>query len=194
MNNRLRSAIIGGVVIGLLSGIPYVRLGNVACCMWVVLGGAFASYLYIKKSPVPVNVGEGAGIGAIAGAIGLVVEIVVGLPLTILTGYPEMKLIVGLLERMDPQKADAYRHQIEELTSAPFSEQLFHTIFSWGTLLSLVITVVFALIGGLVAVPIFEKRKMDAGPPPPPPYFGGTPGTGYPPPPPPPPSGYGPQT
>src|SRR5919199_4859276 len=117
MDNKLRAAIIGGVVIGLLSGIPYVRLGNVACCMWVVLGGAFASYLYIKKSTTPVNVGEGAMIGAIAGAIGMIVEIVVGLPLTILTGYPEMKLVVGLLERMDPQKADEYRHQIEQLTS-----------------------------------------------------------------------------
>lgn len=194
MNSRLRSAIIGGVVIGLLSGIPYVRLGNVACCMWVVLGGAFASYLYIKKSPTPVNLGEGAMIGAIAGMIGMVVEIVVGLPLTILTGYPELNLIAGLLERMDPQKADEYRHQIEQLTSIPFSEQFFHAVFSWGTLLSLLITVVFALIGGLIAVPIFEKRKTDAGPPPPPPYFGGTPGGAYMPTPPPPPAGYGPET
>ena len=76
MDNKWRSAITGGVVIGLLSGIPYVRLGNVACCMWVVLGGALASYLYIKKSPTPVNVGEGAMIGAIAGAIGMIVEII----------------------------------------------------------------------------------------------------------------------
>ena len=60
MNDKLRSAIVGGVVIGLLSGIPYVRLGNVICCLWVIVGGALASYLYIKKSPAPVNIGEGA--------------------------------------------------------------------------------------------------------------------------------------
>ena len=191
MDNRLRSAITGGVVIGLLSGIPYVRLGNVACCMWVVLGGALASYLYIKKSPVPVNVGEGALTGAIAGVIGMVVEIVVGLPLTILTGYPELKLIAGLLERMDPQRAEEYRHQIEELANVPFTEQFFHAVFSWGTLLSLLITVIFALIGGLIAVPIFEKRKTDAGPPPPPPYFGGAPGADYMSAPPPPSDSYG---
>ncbi|HKC62839.1 MAG TPA: DUF5518 domain-containing protein [Pyrinomonadaceae bacterium] len=192
MDNKWRSAIIGGVVIGLLSGIPYVRLGNVACCMWVVLGGALASYLYIKRSPTPVNVGEGALIGAIAGAIGMIVEIVVGLPMTILTGYPELKLIAGLLERMDPQRAEEYRHQIEELATVPFTEQFFHAVFSWGTLLSLLITVIFALIGGLIAVPIFEKRKTDAGPPPPPPYFGNTPGGAYAPPPPP--AGYGPES
>lgn len=191
MNDRLRSAVIGGVVIGLLSGIPYVRLGNVICCLWVILGGAFAAYLYIKKSPTPVNAGEGALIGAIAGAIGMVVEIIVGLPLTILTGYPELKFLVGLMERVDPAKAEAYRLQIENLTSFSFSEQLFYSVFSWRTLLSLLLTVIFALIGGLIAVPLFEKRKDNAGPPPPPTFYDtGTSGayalT------PPPPSGYGP--
>ena len=191
MSNRLRSAIIGGVVIGLLSGIPYVRLGNVICCLWVILGGAFAAYLYIKKSPVPVNAGEGALIGAIAGAIGMVVEIVVGLPLTILTGYPELRFLIGLMERVDPAKAEAYRRQVEDLTSFSFSEQLFYSVFSWRTLLSLLLTVIFALIGGLIAVPLFEKRKDNAGPPPPPTFYGGGPGGTYAPPPPPP-SGYGP--
>jgi hypothetical protein len=198
MNNKLRSAIIGGVVIGLLSGLPYVRLGNVICCLWIIVGGAFASYLYIKKSSVPVNVGEGALVGAVAGAIGLGVEIVVGLPLTILMGYPELKFLVGLMERVDAGKAEEYRHRIEELTSFSFSEQFVHSVFSWGTLLSLLLTVVFALIGGLIAVPLFEKRKDEAVPPPPPSFYGSEPGGGggayAPPPPPPPPGGYGPQT
>jgi hypothetical protein len=193
MSEKLRSAIIGGVVIGLLSGIPYVRLGNIICCLWIVLGGAFAAYLYIKKSPTPVNVGEGALVGAIAGAIGMVVEIVVGLPLTILTGYPELKFLVGLMERVDPAKAEAYRRQMEDMASFSFSEQLFHSVFSWGTLLSLLLTVIFALIGGLIAVPLFEKRKDNAGPPPPPPsFYDGGSGGAYAPPPPPP-SGYGPE-
>jgi hypothetical protein len=194
MSNRLRSAIIGGVIIGLLSGIPYVRLGNVICCLWVILGGAFAAYLYIKKSPAPVNVGEGALIGAIAGTIGMVVEIVVGLPLTILTGYPELKFLVGLMERVDPAKAEAYRRQVEDLASFSFSKQFFYSVFSWRTLLSLLLTIIFALIGGLIAVPLFEKRKDNAGPPPPPTFYDGGTGGAYPPTPPPPPSGYGPET
>jgi len=194
MNNKLRSAIIGGVVIGLLSGIPYVKLGNVFCCLWIIAGGAFASYLYIKKSPVPVNIGEGALVGALAGAIGTVVELLVGVPLTILTGYPELNFMVGLMERVDPQRAELYRQRAEELISKPFSEQFFHSVFSLGTLLSLLITVVFALIGGLIAIPLFEKRKADALPtPPPPPYYGGTPGGVYAPPPPPPTDTYGPE-
>jgi hypothetical protein len=183
MNNKLRSAIIGGVVIGLLSGIPFVRLGNVICCLWVIAGGSLASYLYIKKSPTPVNIGEGALIGVIAGAIGTIVMLIVGVPLTILTGYPESTIMLGLLERVDPQKAEFYRQTIADITSRPFLDQFFHSVFSLGTLISLLITVFFAMIGGLIAIPLFEKRKADAGPPPPPPYFGGTPGDIYAPPP-----------
>jgi len=191
MNDKLRSAIVGGVVIGLLSGIPYVRLGNVICCLWVIIGGALASYLYIKKSPAPVNIGEGAMIGAIAGAIGTVVELIVGIPLTILTGNPELNFLLNLMERVDPQKAESYRQMAAEAMRRPFSEQFFYAVFSLRTLLTLLITVVFALVGGLIAIPLFEKRKADAGPPPPPPYFGGTPGDTYAPPPPSPPGSYG---
>lgn len=192
MNNKLRSAVIGGIVIGLLSGIPYLRLGNVVCCIWIISGGALATYLYIRKSPTPVNIGEGALIGALAGAIGTVVELIVGVPLAILAGYPELNFMVGLMERVDPQKAEMYRQRVEDLISRPFAEQFFYSVFSLGTLLSLLITVVFALVGGLVAIPLFEKRKPDQGPPPPPSY-GGTPGGEYAPPPlPPPPGSYGP--
>jgi hypothetical protein len=195
MNSKLRAALIGGVVLGLLSGIPYVRLGNIFCCLWVVLGGALASYLYIKQSAAPMNMGEGALIGALAGAIGTFVELIVGVPLMILTGYPENKLIVGLLERVNPQQAEIYQSRVQELLDRSFGEQFFYHVFSLGTLLNLLITVVLALVGGLLAVPLFEKRKADAVLPPPPPYYGGTPGPTYPPPPPPPPpGGYGPET
>ena len=193
MNSKVRAALIGGVVLGLLSGIPYLRLGNILCCLWVLLGGALASYLYIKQSATPVQMGEGALIGASAGAIGTFVELIVGVPLTILTGYPENKLIVGLLERIDPRQAEEYQRRIQPLLDMSFGEQFFHQVFSLGTLLNLLITVVLALVGGLLAVPLFEKRKANILPPPPPPYYGGTPGPTYPPPPPPP-GSYGPET
>jgi hypothetical protein len=186
MTNKLRSAIIGGVVIGLLSGIPYLNLVNVFCCLWIIVGGALASYLYIKKSSVPVNIGEGAMIGALAGAIGMMVQLLVGVPLTILAGYPELNFLVSIMERLDPQKAEIYRQRVEHILSRPFSEQFFSSVFSLGTLLNLLITVVFAMIGGLIAIPLFEKRKADIlpPPPPPPPYYGSTPGGDYSPPPP----------
>ncbi|HEX8847086.1 MAG TPA: hypothetical protein VF791_20755 [Pyrinomonadaceae bacterium] len=163
MNNKLRAALFGGAVIGILSGIPYVRLGNVLCCLWVVIGGAFATYLYAKQSPVQVNVGDGALIGAMAGAIGTVLQLIIGIPLTILMGNPEGSFLIGIIERLDPQKAEYYRQQMEEAMSLPFSEQFFGSLLSLRTLLLFLITMAFALVGGLIAVPLFEKRKAEEG-------------------------------
>jgi len=188
MNSKIRPAIIGGLVLGLLSSLPYVSLGNLACCLWVVLGGALATYLYIRKSPTPVDMGEGALLGLLAGVFGTIFRLIVGVPIAIMTGYPEQRLILNLIERINPERAELYRQRVEYAISSPFSEQFFDSVFSLGTLLFFIITIVFALVGGLVAVPLFEKRKTDAvlPPPPPPPFYGGTPGGTYAPPPPPP--------
>jgi hypothetical protein len=188
MNSKLRAAIIGGLVMGLLSGLPYVSLGNVACCLWVVLGGALATYLYIKKSPTPVNMGEGALLGLLAGVFGMIVKLIVGIPVSIMMGYPVEHFLINLMNRMNPEQAERYQRGIEDLMARPFFEQFFASVFSLGTVLVFIITLVFALVGGLIAVPLFEKRKADVAvpPPPPPPYYGGTPGGAYPPPPPPP--------
>jgi hypothetical protein len=199
MNSKIRPAIIGGIVMGLLSGLPYVNLGNIACCLWVVLGGALASYLYIKKSPTPVSMGEGAIIGLLAGVIGTIVKLIVGVPVAIMAGYPVERFMLSLIDRMNPERAEMYRQGLEYMMTRSFSEQFFASVFSLGTLLWFVISIIFALVGGLVAVPLFEKRKADDGSspqsPPPPPYYGGTPGGAYAPPPPPPGDiggGYGP--
>lgn len=196
MNSKLRAALVGGVVLGVLSGLPYISLGNVFCCMWVVAGGALASYLYIKKSPTPVDVGEGAMVGGMAGLIGAATSMIFGTPLSILMGHPELRLMIDLMERFDPQKAEGYREGLEQVISRPFAEQFFGSVFSLGSLLWVVIAAVFALVGGLLAVALFEKRKNGAGTPPPPPpqFYGGTPGGNYAPPPPPPPTpgSYGP--
>ena len=50
-SSKLVPALIGGGVIGLLSSIPVVNMGNCLCCMWVLAGGALAAYLNAKDRP-----------------------------------------------------------------------------------------------------------------------------------------------
>ena len=47
--NKLRSAILGGLVIGAISGIPGLNLLNCCCCAGILLGGAMSVYLYRKE-------------------------------------------------------------------------------------------------------------------------------------------------
>jgi hypothetical protein len=163
MNNKLKPAIIGGVVIGLLSIIPIVNLGNACCCLWAILGGLLATYLYVKNSPVPASPGDGAILGVMAGAVGAVIVIVLGIPISIIAGGITRELFIRIMESINPSQAEMIRAQMVA------GETIVGAIVN-GIILA-VLLVIFSTLGGLIAVPIFEKRKRDTVPPPPPQGF-----------------------
>ena len=45
MNDKLKPALIGGVILGILSALPAV---NTCCCIWALVGGLIAANIYIK--------------------------------------------------------------------------------------------------------------------------------------------------
>ncbi len=159
MNNKLKPALIGGVLLGLLSAIPVVNLVNICCCLWALIGGLLASYLYIKNSPVPARAGDGAILGALAGLVGAVIVVVIGIPISIIAGGITRELLIRLIENVNPGQAEAIRIQMEA------GSTIAGAIVN-GIILA-VLLVIFSTIGGLLGVPIFEKRKGPIPPPPP---------------------------
>jgi hypothetical protein len=170
MNSKLKPAIIGGVVLGLLSVIPFVNWANICCCLWAILGGLLASHLYIKSSPVPATPGDGAIVGVLAGVVGAVIAVVIGIPISIMMSGIMTGIFVSFLEGVDPSQAELVRTQME-------AGQTIAGAIVNGLVLA-VLLVIFSTLGGLIGVPIFEKRKRDVMTPPAPQNFGGGPG-GY---------------
>ena len=170
MNNKLKPALIGGVFIGVLSVIPFVSAANICCCLWAILGGMLATYLYVKNSPTPAGAGDGAVLGVIAGAVGAVISLILGIPIALAMGPTMRNMIVSLMRNVDPRQAELMRQQFEAQGNA-IAPLIIQSMIGAGLLF------VFAILGGLLGVPIFEKRK---GAPPQPPVFnpGGGPG-GY---------------
>jgi hypothetical protein len=152
MNNKLKPALLGGLVVGVLSGvlslIPFV---NYCCCIWSIGGGVLAAFLYIKASPVPVRIGDGALVGGLAGVVGGILYLIINLPITLLVGVAA----IG-----------------SQLTQAgvnlPLSPVVLVLISS---IVTAVILAVLATLGGIIGVAIFEKRKGDGTAPPPPQNF-----------------------
>ena len=145
MNNKLKPALLGGLVVGLLSAIPFV---NYCCCIWGIGGGALAAYLYIKGSAVPVRPGDGAMVGGLAGIVGAIIYFVIGVPIAYLMGAAAME--------------EAFARSGINI---PLSGAL---LFLVSGLCGAVALVILSVLGGLIGVPIFEKRKGDVLPPPPP--------------------------
>ena len=148
--DKLKPALLGGVIVGLLSALPIL---NYCCCIWAIGGGALASFLYIKSSPVPVRPGDGAMVGAFAGLVGAIIYLVIGLPIAYFYGAEAMEEAMG-------------RSGVE----LPFTGTAMIIV---GGLLGALFLLALAILGGLIAVPLLEKRKNGTTPPPPP-----APGTG----------------
>jgi hypothetical protein len=156
--------LIGGAIAGILSLFAGFMSPEVFiifsffCVVWAFIGGAVASNLYIKRSSLPVRTGEGAVMGVIAGAIGALIYIVLDTPVAyyIHADYIQM----------------AVNQQPEKISPGAF--------FALSGLSGAVMIFGFSIIGGLVGVPMFEKRKgYHPGMPPPPPGYGVPPPGGY---------------
>jgi len=96
MNTKLKPALIGGVVLGLLSVIPFVSAANVCCCLWAILGGMLATYLYVKNSPTPATAADGAVLGGIAGLVGAVISVILGIPIAMAMGPTMRNFFISL--------------------------------------------------------------------------------------------------
>lgn len=169
MTNKLKPALIGGGAIGLLlvftvivSALPVPFVSTLGCCkcLWPIAGGLLATMLYVKGSLNPTTVLDGAIVGALAGVIGGVIYLIIGLPISY--------FMIGV---------EAMEMQMRQFSSDfPLTGVVLLVISG---IVGFVIFVVLSTIGGLIGVPIFEKRKGATDATPPPQDFGTGPGGTY---------------
>ena len=156
MNNKLKPALLGGLIVGLPSAIlSIVPIANWCCCLFSIAGGVLAGFLYIKSSQTQVSVGEGAIVGGMAGVVGGIIYMIIAIPIALLFGMAMMT------DQLNQAGVDV-----------PFSPMILMVLAG---IVTAIFLAVLATLGGLLSVPIFEKRKGN-GVPPPPQDFGGTPG------------------
>jgi hypothetical protein len=165
MANKFKPALIGGGALGLLlvltvliSAIPIPVIKYVGCCncLWPIAGGLLATMLYVKGSPVPATTVDGVVVGALAGVIGGAIYMIIAVPISLfISGAAEL---------------DAQIRQVSP--NFPLSGAVLVVISG---IIGFLIFVVLATVGGLIGVPLFEKRKENINPPPAPPNLGGSP-------------------
>jgi hypothetical protein len=83
---RYQPAILGGLFIGVISGLPFISIINACCCAGVIAGGVLVTYLLQQNSPVPVATSEAAIQGLLAGVLGGIVMTLITAALASVTG------------------------------------------------------------------------------------------------------------
>jgi ABC-type phosphate transport system permease subunit len=160
---KTQPALLGGVVIGVLSALPVINLAN-CCCAWILFGGALAAYLMQQNHPEPIVVGDGAIVGLLAGVIGAVVWVIASVPIGLALA-PFQSEMAREAMRNATDISPELRAFMERFAGAPtIGLGLFLGFF-----VMLVVSTLFGMLGGLFGALMFRTTQPPVVPPPIPP-------------------------
>ncbi len=165
-----KPALVGGVIVGLGSLIPFINLLNCCFCGWALIGGAVASKMLIDSSPRQIKTGEGAQVGLMAGLVagGIVFLISAMLTMTGIGNQFTAQVLGIISERIqDPQFQEQMRQILEQSQNPSVGDRLVGVVFNFVIAL---VYMAFTVLGGLLGVALFEKRR-DQPPPQYPPNY-----------------------
>jgi hypothetical protein len=153
---KLQPALLGGVAIGVLSALPVVNMFNLCCCAWVVAGGALAAHLTQQNQPAPINAGDGAIVGLMAGAIGAIVGTVLSVPVAMLMGPFQAQMMERVLQGAQDMPPEV-RSIVEQMQSNMGGAAAIGIGFIFSLFFSLFFYSIFGLFGGLLGALLFRK-------------------------------------
>src|SRR5215472_14037235 len=151
----VQPALTGGMFLGLLSSLPIINAGNCLCCMWVLLGGATATVMLTRQRPLSqITYGDGAFAGVLSGSFGAVIGTVVQTAFRALTARfaESQQVLESYMNRYGIQ--DPWREWLLRVNSGEISSFTLLLTF----LSNLLAFALFAMIGGILAIAILNKR------------------------------------
>jgi len=150
----VRPALTGGAFLGILSSLPIVAAGNCFCCMWVLGGGAIATYLLSKQQPNrQLSYGDGAFAGVSSGLFGAMIATLISIPLKIISA----PFVASQRDSMESVFKD-YPEMLEffrRITSPDITASTLVVTF----ISNLLMYALFAMIGGILMVAYLERQS-----------------------------------
>lgn len=158
MDNKMKAALIGGVVAGVLSALlGAVPVLGICCFLWSLGGGFLAVFIYLKGEPGLMTPGDGAKLGLRAGIIGAIIYLVIALPLMLLWGGAAMMSSSG--------------------SGSAVGAGVVAGLGMFVVVIAAAVIAGFTVLGGVIGAAVLGKGA-GAPPPPPPPAAGGYGGPG----------------
>lgn len=151
---KTQPALVGGLVVGVLSALPIISAGNLCCCLWAVSGGAVAAYVLQQNRPSPIAQGDGALVGLLAGLVGAFVYLLISIPIAFLIAPMERVLMERIIENsgnMPPEFREYARTYVGGAVGVAV-----------GFAVMLVVGSIFSTLGGLLGAMFFRKEAPPA--------------------------------
>ncbi|MEW6509800.1 MAG: hypothetical protein AB1428_02445 [Bacteroidota bacterium] len=158
--SKLMPALYGGVIMGAISGIPFLNLVNCLCCAGVILGGFMSVFFYQKDLPAggpSLTNGDALQLGALAGVFGAVVGVILTIifhfALGAAAGEATAGMIMsiydqlGILDKMPPEALEQMQQGMRDQALSAL------TIIP-----PFIIDPLFGLIGGLIGYSVYKPK------------------------------------
>lgn len=164
--NMLMPALFGGIITGVLAGIPYLNFVNCLCCAGVIFGGFMSVFFYNKDltpQMPPLASSDGLKLGALSGVFGAIIGTIIGALVMAVVGNIAGQVMydmiynfydsAGILDQMPPDALDQMEQGMKEGGLSVFN-----------VIISLIIYPIFGLLGGLIGYSVYKPK---GGTPPP---------------------------
>jgi hypothetical protein len=149
--SRYQHVLLGGLFIGVVSALPIVGSANVCCCLWVVIGGLLSTYLLQQNRSEPVESGEAAVGGLVAGLLGAIIHIFLQLAVFSVAGAEVETELRQMLERTSEMGPE-----MREFMARMSSPRNLMLLMAASTL---VMYPVFGMLGALLGTVFFRKKS-----------------------------------
>ncbi|MFZ5518447.1 MAG: hypothetical protein ACOY90_17585 [Candidatus Zhuqueibacterota bacterium] len=155
--DKLRPALLGGLIIGIISATPVISLINCFCCAGVIAGGILAVNWYKKSlGSHELNYSDGIITGLMAGASGALISTIIQAAIG-----PNTNEVIDQLIESYPDIPP----ELEELLLKIQSIQGDLIFIVIELFIALFIYSLFGILGGIIAVSLFKKNKPKTMPP-----------------------------
>jgi hypothetical protein len=163
--DKLIPALYGGIIMAVISSVPFLSLINCLCCAGILFGGLMAVYFYksnFTPDTPPFTSGDCMAVGAMAGVIAAVLGTLLHFAFLAMFGNVMGEFILKFLRSTNVQMPDEALEQIE----GAFQGGMTMLIVVMKFFESLVIDALFGLLGGLIGFNIFRPNQGVIPPPP----------------------------
>ncbi len=158
---KLIPALAGGAFIAFFSRTPLLNLGNCLCCLWVVLGGFLAAWMFRRSLPPGGNLtsSEGALTGFLAGAFGALF----GGFLQYFFALIGLDFSTHMLDELLNNMKDMPEELTDSMEMIRSAGEFSPFMVVLGLISSFIINSIFATSGGLIAASILKKQPAPSG-------------------------------
>lgn len=166
--NKLKIALIAGVIMGVVSSTPGVNLINCCCCAGIWLGGFFAMYFYkqqFAEGMMPLESSDALIVGLMSGVAAAFTATIIAVLILLILGPVEAEFIRSLMEKVLDRLAengsipsdtvDQLREQFERsVKDSARVSGIFGNLF-----VTLIIYPIFSILGALLGYAVFRPKN-----------------------------------